>query len=288
VRIVVVGALGAVGSSVAHGLVDLGHDVVRVSSRAPLIDDPAVLSFEDAIALMHSGDIDLVVHAAGPGDHRSGRDTWESTTSLFGSAIADAGVRGILLSTTRVLEGYETDFSENSQALARTEYALKNARNEESWLVFGGHSAVVLRLANFFSSPVTLDSPQAALLPWSLVTEALDTGAIGIRSGANFAKEFVSGADIARAVVALGDSTSAPSIVATVPGLRVSMSEFAGAVQRAFNRAGLPTPEVGFGPDGVSSPQCSLGWLATAGWKVELLLTTIEDAIVLWITSLSR
>jgi hypothetical protein len=253
-----------------------------------LNDDPAVRSFEDAIALMHSGDIDLVVHAAGPGDHRSGRDTWESTTALFGSAIASAGVRGILLSTTRVLEDYETDFSENSQALARTEYALKNAHNEESWLVFGGHCAAVLRLANFFSSPVTRDSPQAALLPWSLVTEALDTGAIGIRSGANFAKEFVSGADIARAVVALGDSTSAPPIVATVPGLRVSMTEFAGAVQRAFARAGLQTPEVGFGPDGVSSPHCLPGWLATAGWKVELSLAAIEDASVLWITSLSR
>jgi len=282
----VVGALGAVGSSVAHGLVDLGHDVVRVSSRAPLNDDPAAQSFEDAVALMHSGDIDVVVHAAGPGDHRSGRDTWESTTALFGSAIATSGVRGILLSTTRVLEGYETDFSENSQALARTVYAQKNARNEELWLASGGDSAAVLRLANFFSSPVTLDAPQAALLPWSLVTEALDTGAIGIRSGANFAKEFVSGADIARAVVALGDATSAPPIVATVPGLRVSMADFAGAVQRAFVRAGLPTPEVGFGPDGVASPQCSPGWLATAGWKVELSLGTIEDAIVSWITSL--
>ena len=235
---------------------------------------------------MHSGDIDLVVHAAGPGDHRSGRDTWESTTSLFGSAIADAGVRGILLSTTRVLEGYDADFSENSQAIARTAYAQKNARNEESWLASGGHCAGVLRLANFFSSPVTRDSPQAALLPWSLVTEALDTGAIGIRSGASISKEFVAGADIACALEALGDSTSAPSIVATVPGLRVSMADFAGIVQRAFIRAGLPTPEVSFGPDGVASPQCSPGWLATAGWKVELSLTMIEDAIVEWITSL--
>ena len=197
----------------------------------------------------------------------------------------------MLLSTVRVLEGYETDFLESSPAIARTIYAQNNARNEALWLEAGGPSALVLRLANFFSSPSSLDSPQAALLPWSLVTEALSTGALGIRSGANFTKEFISGPDIATAVLCIASASASasavPSVVATVPGLSVSMGDFAGVVQRAFARAELPVPDVSFGPDSAAVPQCASGWLAQSGWTVGLSLSAIEDAVAMWITSLN-
>ena len=256
--------------------------------------DSTVISTSDALDLVRFGSVELLIHAAGPGDHRTDRSSWESVTSSFAAALADSyargsGVRGVLLSTVRVLEGYETDFLESSPAIARTIYAQNNARNEALWLEAGGPSAVVLRLANFFSSPSSLDSPQAALLPWSLVTEVLATGAVGIRSGANFSKEFISGSDIATAVlcIASASASAVPSVVATVPGLSVSMGDFAGVVQRAFARAELPVPDVSFGPDSAVAPQCASGWLAQSGWKVGLSLSAIEDAVAMWITSLN-
>ena len=289
-RIVVVGALGAVGGAVALSLSELGHEVIRVSSR--IQSDSTVISTSDALDLVRFGSVELLIHAAGPGDHRTDRSSWESVTSSFAAALADSyargsGVRGVLLSTVRVLEGYETDFLESSPAIARTIYAQNNARNEALWLEAGGPSAVVLRLANFFSSPSSLDSPQAALLPWSLVTEALSTGAVGIRSGANFTKEFISGLDIATAVLCIASASAVPSVVATVPGLSVSMGDFAGVVQRAFARAELPVPDVSFGPDSAVAPRCASGWLAQSGWTVGLSLSAIEDAVAMWITSLN-
>ena len=295
-RIVVVGALGAVGGAVALSLSELGHEVIRVSSR--IQSDSTVISTSDALDLVRFGSVELLIHAAGPGDHRTDRSSWESVTSSFAAALADSyargsGVRGVLLSTVRVLEGYETDFLESSPAVTRTAYAQNNARNEALWIEAGGPSALVLRLANFFSSPSSLDSPQAALLPWSLVTEALSTGALGIRSGANFTKEFISGPDIATAVLCIASASASasasavPSVVATVPGLSVSMGDFAGVVQRAFARAELPVPDVSFGPDSAVAPQCASGWLAQSGWKVGLSLSAIEDAVAMWITSLN-
>ena len=289
-RIVVVGALGAVGGAVALSLSELGHEVIRVSSR--MQSDSTVISTSDALDLVRFGSVELLIHAAGPGDHRTDRSSWESVTSSFAAALADSyargsGVRGVLLSTVRVLEGYETDFLESSPAIARTIYAQNNARNEALWIEAGGPLALVLRLANFFSSPSSLDSPQAALLPWSLVTEALSTGAVGIRSGANFSKEFISGSDIATAVLCIASASAVPSVVATVPGLSVSMGDFAGVVQRAFARAELPVPDVSFGPDSAVAPRCASGWLAQSGWTVGLSLSAIEDAVAMWITSLN-
>ena len=285
-RIVVVGALGAVGGAVAHPLSELGHEVIRVSSRVQ--SDSTVISTGEALELVSAGSIDLLIHAGGPGDHRTDRDSWESLTSSFAAALADSyargsGVRGVLLSTVRVLEGYESDFLESAPAIARTIYAQNNERNEALWLEAGGPSAVVLRLANFFSAPSSLDSPQAALLPWSLVTEALATGAVGIRSGANFSKEFISGSDIATAVLCIASASTVPSVMATVPGLTVSMGDFAGVVQRAIARVELSVPEVSFGPDSAVAPRCASGWLAQSGWSAGLSLTAIENAVVEWI-----
>ena len=282
-----IGAQGAVGSSLHDALAQGNQTVRQVSSRAPLAGHPDVIDLQQALAEIQSESFDLVVHAAGPGDHRADREAWELVTKQVASAVALSGIPGVLLSTIRVLEGYESDFSDDSSALPRTVYAENNALNESVWLHTGGPSASVLRLTNFFSSPASFNSPQAALLPWSLVTEALLAGAVGIRSGSNFSKEFISGADIASAVVHIATSFSSgadvPSVMATVPGLTVSMADFAWVVQRAFARVGLVKPRVSFGPDSPIGPRCASGWLASSGWAVGLSLASIEDAVVEWI-----
>jgi len=283
VRIVVVGALGAVGGAVCLALTELSHEVIRVSSRAPIDTDPEVLSIAESLALIHDNSVHLVVHAGGPGDHRSDRTSWETTTSILATALHTCAVPGVLLSTTRVLEGWETGFTEDSAPKPLTFYAENNARNEQLWLERGGSTASVLRLANFFSMPKSLDSPQAALLPWSLVTEALATGSIGIRSGALLTKEFVNGNDIARAALALAATEDRPSIVATLPGLKISLADFAGAVQRAFVNAGRARPAVTFGPEATAGPPSSPGWLASVGWNSELSLAIIEQAVTEWV-----
>jgi nucleoside-diphosphate-sugar epimerase len=283
VRIVVVGALGAVGGAVCLALTKSGHEVHRASTRAPIDTDPTAVSIAESLALIHDHSVHLVIHAGGPGDHQSDRTSWETTTSILATALQTCAVPGVLLSTTRVLEGLEFEFKEDSIPAPRTVYAENNARNEQLWLERGGSTASVLRLANFFSMPKSLDSPQAALLPWSLVIEALSSGSMGIRSAASLTKDFVNGNDIARAALALAATAERPSIVATLPGLKISLADFAGAVQRAFVNAGRARPSATFGPEAPAGPPSSPGWLASVGWNSELSLAIIEQAVTEWV-----
>ncbi len=282
-RIIVLGALGEVGSSVSAALLELGHEVLSVSSRAPLSTYPDVVSFEAALAAISGRQADLVLNCSGRGDRRGSDRSGVDATDFLAAATADAGIPGVLLSTTRVLEGYTEDFSEAAEPRATTPYATANAENEARWLASGAPAMHVLRITNYFSAPQRLDSPQALLLPWSLVTEALDKGSIGIRSGASLIKEFVSAEDVARAVTLIASDPSAPRICATVPGAALSLQALAEACLSALRSVGRVGVEVTYGPDGPPGVVCLPGWLASAGWQGELTANLITEEVTAWL-----
>jgi nucleoside-diphosphate-sugar epimerase len=283
VRIIVLGALGEVGSSVSGALLDLGHEVVSVSARAPLSSYPDAVTFESALAAISGREADLVLNCSGRGDRRASDRSGVDATDYLAAATAAAGIPGVLLSTTRVLEGYTEDFSESAEPRATTPYAKANAENEARWLADGAPAMHVLRITNYFSAPQRPDSPQALLLPWSLVTEALDKGSIGLRSGASLIKEFVSADDVATAVTLLASNSAAPRICATVPGAAFSLQDLAEACLSALRSVGRGGVEVTYGPDGPPGVACLPGWLATSGWRGQLTEELIAEAIASWL-----
>lgn len=282
-RIIVLGALGEVGSSVSRALGARAHEVVPVSARAPLSSDPGVASLQEAHEAISAGEVDLVLNCAGRGDRRSSDRSGVDATDFLATAVAASGVPGVLLSTTRVLEGYAEDYDPSAAPQATTPYGLANAENEARWLMPEAPRMHVLRITNYFCAPQSLDSPQALLLPWSLVTEGLEKGTIGIRSGASLTKEFVSADDVASAVTLIASDPTAPRICATVPGAALSLRELADASVQALEATGRTGIEVSFGPDGPSGPACLPGWLGHRGWSGQLTSEAISDEITQWL-----
>lgn len=282
-RILVAGALGEVGRTVSSALEGLGHSVVRVSARADLLGDDAILSLVAAVEAVDEARVDVVLNCAGRGDRRLVDRPDATATSVLAPALARSGVPGVLLSTTRVMEGVEADFADDALAVPTTPYGLANAANEKAWLDLGGPSAHVVRITNYFAPPLALDSPQAGLLPWSLVTEGLATGHIGVRSGPSLTKEFVSARDLAEAVLLIVTDPSSARVCSTTPGTALSLQELVLACQGAFADLGLLVPSASFGPDGPGGPRCLPGWLASRGWGGAVDLDLVQSTIREWL-----
>ena len=287
-RILVAGALGEVGSSVAAALESRGHVVVRASSRAPIDAWPDVVDLARAAGLVRDGDVDAVVNAAGRGDRRAVERTGRDATAVLAPACSVGGVPSVLLSTMRVMEGHREDFTEDAAPAPLTPYAEANARNEQDWWREAGRGAGVLRITNYFCPPSGPDTPQSHLLPWSLVTEAVADGRIGIRSGPHLTKEFVGAEDVATAVLAVVVDSSHPAVVTTTPGTALSMQDLADCVVRALARAGRPMPSVTFGQDSPPGPTCAPGWLHRVGWTGSLTKDAIEQSVTDWVLRWAR
>lgn len=285
-RILVAGALGEVGRTVSSALEDLGHSVVRVSGRGSASAD--VLDLAAAATLVRDGGVAGVLNCSGRGDRRVVERSGLDATSVLAPVLREVGVPGVLISTLRVMEGYSADFAEDAPPQPRTPYAQANADNEAAWLELADASGHVLRIANYFAAPAATGSPQAGLLPWSLVTEALASGQIGVRSGPSLAKEFVSASDVARAVLMVLSTPAAPAVCATAPGASFTLAALVEAVQAALAQAGLSTPPASFGSDGPAVAACRSGWLAAEGWRGDLDAVSVRDAVADWIEREAR
>lgn len=277
------GALGEVGRSVGRALSDLGHEVLPVSSRAGS-SDVGAHTLEDAADLVVSGAIDLVVNAAGRGDKRMVSRDPAFVSGAIGEACERAGVRGVLISTVRVLEDATEPVAGSAPAQCHSDYACANADNEQEWLGAAPEFGHVLRLANYFCAPMGVDSPQTQLLPWSLVTEALANGRITVRSASTVAREFVSAGDVAQALVAIAQVESPARVCSTVPGLLLTLEQLTTCVSEAFATHGLPRPEVSFGSDTASGPMLRPDWLAGTGWASTLTDGEVVGAVGGWLS----
>ena len=274
-RVAVAGALGEVGRGVVAALRSRGHDVVRLSSRAPIDGE------SDLLALTSPWSADLLVNCAGRGDRRVSERTGRESLDRLADRCEKLGIRGVLLSTTRVMEGHDTDFEESAPVNPRTPYAQANCEIEQSWLT--GSQAHVLRITNFFGAPHAYDSPQSMLLPWSLVTEALETGKVAIRSGPGTLREFVDSTDLVCALEIVAAASDPPTVMATVPGTRFTLADLTGIVADAFVMCDRAVPSFTFGADSVAAVRCRPGWLADQGWQGDLTAHHVTAVIAGWI-----
>jgi NAD dependent epimerase/dehydratase family. len=283
VRILLIGALGEVGRSTGDALKDLGHDVVPVSSRQ-MPQDQRIHSLESAIELVASGAVDLVVHAGGRGDKRAEARDPASTTRTVGRACEQASVRGVLISTVRVLEDARGPVPGSAPVDCHTEYARANAANEREWLAAAPTRGCVLRMANYFCAPSGEASPQTQLLPWSLVTEALSADRVSVRSAPSVSREFVSALDVARALVQILEAPEPPRICSTLPGLSMSLKQLTDCVCDAFERSGRGRPAVTFGTDEATGPALDPDWLASYDWSCTMTDEDVVEAIEMWLS----
>jgi len=279
-RIVLAGALGEVGRSLHAALTARGHEVDVTSSRAPIAGKPEVLALDEVTGLVDAGQIDALVHAGGPGDHREiARDV-----PVWSQQLADvcSEIPAILISTTRVLEGYEQAVAEDSLGKPLTEYARANTEHEQLWLT--QPRAQVLRLVNYLCIPNGPESPQTKLLPWSLLLEGWSTGEIVVRSGADKAKEFIDAEDVVRAVEALIRQPAPERVVVAGPGAQMSMQTLVEACVLACSLAGRSGVGASFGNEtGGSQWSIAPGWLVEQGWASNLTSDRMTEEMTGWL-----
>ena len=279
-RIAVIGALGEIGAHTRHALEQLGHTVVPLTTRSRMATGE-VMDVRLLPSVLSHGDVDGVVYASGPGDHRKDRD-WQSALNDALVALDGSTVPSILLSTIRVMEGATTSFADDAPAMPNTPYARANAMCEALWLESAPPCRSVLRLANVFARPNRPESPQVQLLPWSLIEEVHQTSRLHVRSGPSAAKSFVDPSDIARASLLMLHG-GAPAITTTAPAFTVTLGELSAMVVRAFRDVANEEVPVSFGADEPEKPQYTESWLTRQGWRSELRLAAIDHEIRGWI-----
>ena len=279
-RIAVIGALGEIGAHIRNALEQLGITVVPLTSR-PGMATGEVMDVRLLPRMLSLGEVDTVVYASGPGDHRKDRD-WQPALDDALVALDASTVPSILLSTIRVMEGATTNFADDAPPMPNTPYARANAMCEARWLESAPPHRSVLRLANVFARPNRPQSPQVQLLPWSLIEEVQQTSRLHVRSGAGAVKSFVDPADIARALLLLLHG-GAPAITTTAPAFTVTLGDLSAMVARAFRDVANEEVSVSFGADEPEKPQCTESWLTRHGWRSELRLDVIDHEIHGWI-----
>ena len=279
-RIVLAGALGEVGGSLHRSLVNRGHEVFAVSSRAPMSGHPDVLGLGEMRTLVQTDAVDAIVNAGGPGDHRSRVESVSDWSQQLLNACR--GLPAILISTTRVLEGFQDRPSEDASGRPLTPYGRANTQHEQLWLK--APNGRVLRLVNFFCSPTSVDSPQARLLPWSLLLEGWQTGHIGVRSRDDTSKEFVDSDDVARAIEAVVAFEPSCRTIVAGPGAVVTLRDLGEASISACARAGLLEVQASFGTESPNSSwSMAPGFLADHGWTSELTLERMTQEMTQWL-----
>jgi nucleoside-diphosphate-sugar epimerase len=280
VRIALIGALGEIGLHLDHAFRRLGHTVIPFTSRRGATTGE-VRELESLGSLLASGQVEAVVHAGGPGDHRGDRD-WQSTMARTLAVLESSDIPSVLLSTIRVMESASADFADEAVAQPGTPYGQANAECEDMWLDGRTVNRSVLRLANVFARPTRPNSPQERLLPWSLLEEIRKTSCLHIRSGGNAVKSFVGPADIAHALL-LMLTGNAPAITTTAPAFTTTLGELSMLAAHVFEEVSGHSVDVSFGVNTPERPMCRTSWLTEHGWKTSLQTSDIESEIRSWI-----
>ena len=189
----------------------------------------------------------------------------------------------MLISTTRVMEGYEKDYEENDPPQPRTEYGRGNALSEAFWLEHAGDQATVIRATNVFLEPSHRDSPQTRLLPWSLVLEGIERGEIVIRSSRLSPKYFISIADLCSAIEIVHRTKLKPRVVVTTPAIRLTLSQLTDIAQRAIQNTLGWDISARFGTEETKARRCESGWLREHQWESKLDPCLLQARVESWL-----
>lgn len=250
-RVLVTGASGFIGSQLVRRLLADGTPVTATARRrtdqlSGELGTPVTPL--DVMGELPSFDgVETVVHCASPNDIHSRADDGAlplavtGTRRLIDHAVRHGVKRLVFLSTLQV---YGTELNgpidEDTPVCCESVYGLNHFLGEEVCR-FAARTAdidiVALRPSNVYGVPSVSTVDRATLVPMCFVKEALQTGAVELRSSGRQRRNFVSTIEVADRIAALlSDFPAGYTILNAVSAWDASIVEIAGMVEDAWNR----------------------------------------------------
>lgn len=260
-----------------------GHEIVPVSRRR-VSREEGVVSVTTALSMVASGRCDLIINAATRGSVSTDPEPEVSLCRRIAFAAAMSETPTILISSTRVLEGYSEAVDEAAKCRPATRYAKTNALCEYAWLKVPNQRATILRATNLFFSPTSRWSSQNSLLPWSVLREAVGLPSLVFNSGPESTRTFISIADLVDAILRIATSPPESRICCSLPGLTINLRRLSYLIGTALAATtGTENTNVQFG-EGASHPaDIRASWLSTQGWTSRLGYEEITREMIKWL-----
>jgi UDP-glucose 4-epimerase len=214
VKVLLTGANGYIGSELGLTLAERGHELWRLSRQVPAGKTDLQHDLRDPLPAAFGDDFDLVIHAAGANDVDS-RDpaaalSLTALTARHCAAFA-AGQRNGRLAYLSTFQVYGRDagaIDEQTPCRPVNDYALTHFFAEQ-WLEQYGRVAslpfVNLRIGNVAGMPRAGNMRRWSLTPGCFCKDAVENGAIVVRSTGRQQRDFLSVAEVARRIVQVAD-----------------------------------------------------------------------------------
>lgn len=218
-RILITGCSGFIGSRVAIRARQAGHEVVA-SARSPsenleqeLRGSIVALDVLRQIKLGGNEHFDVIIHCATANDILSRNFEAGVALSVYGTRnileyAVENGIKQVMFTSTLQVYGTELNgvISEDTPVYCQSPYALNHFYGEELCRMYArthGINITLLRPANVYGAPDVSTVQRDTLVPMCFVREAIQTGALTLRSSGRQQRNFVTTNEVADACLHL-------------------------------------------------------------------------------------
>lgn len=219
--VVVSGVSGFIGSAIAATAVKAGHSVLGITrSRDQVLREELGISTQ-SFDFLGTGQLtlpssDTLIHCATANEVISQHSSNGLSLSVVGTekvlkSARNAGIQNIIFLSTAQVYGSELvgRISERSPIHCQTGYGLNHYLGEELCRFYSLNyqmNIVVLRPSNIYGIPFASTVKRNTLVPFCFIDEAIEKGAINLRSSGNQQRNFVSLEHVAHLSVRILDN----------------------------------------------------------------------------------
>lgn len=205
--VVVSGVSGFIGSAIAATAVKAGHSVLGITrSRDQVLREELGISTQ-RFDFLGAGQLALpssntLIHCATANEVISQNSSNGLSLSVVGTgkvlkSAHDAGIQNVIFLSTAQVYGTELAgrISEKYPTNCQTEYGLNHYLGEELCRFYSHNyqmNIVILRPSNIYGIPFASTVKRNTLVPFCFIDEAIEKGAINLRSSGKQQRNFVS------------------------------------------------------------------------------------------------